>query len=531
MTLNPKIYKRSVAFLYVWLAAWTYISWPSFQDDALIHLRYADHLLHLHMVSYDGVHPTFGASSLLYIAILAALRSVFTSALLPRAFATVCDWVVFTGLVIGLWQLVRRSSAALGWLAIAFLACCVMPSGVRWMQDGMETSLMLLFLGGWAWLSYIITRRTRLPAAAIATMFVFGFLTEVLRIELLLFLGIFTLATALRRNQFLADANEPQPFVKTLASTCAPLLGGIAAAVFIRAVMHSLLPDTALAKSAGIAKWATTLSGVAHVLGSGLSFGLGMLLLWLITAGAALAVNHRARLSTLLANSLFPITLLLATVRGQDVQGVRYFAWTFFFPILWNFIILSTSDLTAQPRLQRTLRITAFATFAVLIVEQAIFVPIYLRVFRERGEAIRIVRSQHLEQMKGMHLMAYDIGFIGYFSQADVCDTGGLVGGKEWAKLTSYERADRCIASHLDAIFADSYQIGALRISLQNDPEAEKHYAEWTVCGTYDMTNLIRNDRHYLIAAPGKAAPICAASGQAPRSLADVVPLHEGTNK
>ena len=52
-------------------------------DDALIHLRYAAVLHDRHLISFDGVNPNYGASSLLYVGILALLRSA-THRCFPR---------------------------------------------------------------------------------------------------------------------------------------------------------------------------------------------------------------------------------------------------------------------------------------------------------------------------------------------------------------------------------------------------------------------------------------------------------------
>lgn len=72
-----KIYRSLTLLIAVWLLVWLRLSWPAMQDDAFIHLRYAANLLQHHMISYDGVHPDYGTSSLLYVWLLAGLRSFF----------------------------------------------------------------------------------------------------------------------------------------------------------------------------------------------------------------------------------------------------------------------------------------------------------------------------------------------------------------------------------------------------------------------------------------------------------------------
>ena len=74
-----KTYRIALPLLGAWLAGWMYLSWAAIQDDALIHLRYADNLFLYHFITYDGVHGDYGASSLLYVALLAVLRGLTAS--------------------------------------------------------------------------------------------------------------------------------------------------------------------------------------------------------------------------------------------------------------------------------------------------------------------------------------------------------------------------------------------------------------------------------------------------------------------
>jgi len=75
ITLIDKAYRWAVPVLGLWLATWILLSSAGVQDDAFIHLRYADNLLRTHLITYDGVHPNYGAYSLLYVYLLAFLRA------------------------------------------------------------------------------------------------------------------------------------------------------------------------------------------------------------------------------------------------------------------------------------------------------------------------------------------------------------------------------------------------------------------------------------------------------------------------
>jgi hypothetical protein len=104
--------------------------------------------------------------------------------------------------------------------------------------------------------------------------------------------------------------------------------------------MHYFLPDTALAKSDGVADWLVTLYVTGKVFAGALSFGAGMFLLWLLTIFLTLR-SRRFSITTLLANLAFPALFALAASREQQIQGARYFAWTLFFSVLWNIFELS----------------------------------------------------------------------------------------------------------------------------------------------------------------------------------------------
>src|ERR1700691_5660367 len=94
----PKRYRSLTILFALWLLAWLFVSWAAVQDDAFIHLRYAANLFRYHMISYDGVHPDYGTSSLLYVWLLAALREFFRSPILPRAVSSVFHVAFFGGL-------------------------------------------------------------------------------------------------------------------------------------------------------------------------------------------------------------------------------------------------------------------------------------------------------------------------------------------------------------------------------------------------------------------------------------------------
>src|SRR6202789_1876492 len=107
-----KTYRIVVPLMAAWLVACIVFSWPSILDDALIHLRYADNLLRTHHITYDGVHPNYGVSSLLYVALLALLRGTITSSpTLPRGVSSVAHLLLFCGMAVLLARSIPRQSS------------------------------------------------------------------------------------------------------------------------------------------------------------------------------------------------------------------------------------------------------------------------------------------------------------------------------------------------------------------------------------------------------------------------------------
>ena len=90
-----KAYRWAIPVLGLWLLYWIFLSWPGAMDDAFIHLRYAGNLFRTHIITYDGVHPNYGASSLLYVYLLAFFRGFTSSPALSRAVSSCVHILLF----------------------------------------------------------------------------------------------------------------------------------------------------------------------------------------------------------------------------------------------------------------------------------------------------------------------------------------------------------------------------------------------------------------------------------------------------
>jgi hypothetical protein len=127
-----------------WLGYWLTKTRYALLDDALIHLHYADLLHRDHYITFDGIHHSFGTSSLLYVGLLAFLRGFFTGPLLPKA---VSDLSYLALVFTVFWLIFRMRQKPVSQLLLAeMLVCLLSPTGIRWLTGGMETSLTNLFV-------------------------------------------------------------------------------------------------------------------------------------------------------------------------------------------------------------------------------------------------------------------------------------------------------------------------------------------------------------------------------------------------
>jgi hypothetical protein len=510
----PKIYRSLTIVFALWLLVWLCLSWPAMQDDAFIHLRYAVNLLQHHMISYNGVRPDYGTSSLLYVWLLAASRSLFISPLLPRFVSTVFHLMLFAGLVGAFARALYEAPKLAQRFALLLLAFLVAPMAVRWLDDGMETSLALCLISLIAFSTSRLCHSETVSNRSVAWLILLGLIATLARVEFLLLLGVATLTVFTARFSLPNEIAPPivaQARLRLALRSAAPLFGGLAAAAIIFFTMHALIPDTAIAKGGNGSAWLGTLGAAFSVLLSSLSFGILLLLFWVLTAAGVIAYKRCVSFPILFANSLFPITLFLAAARGQQVQGIRYFVWTFLFPILWNILELRWTTPPPTPSTTRLLRISMYALAGLFVLVLPIESTLLYKEFRTRAQSLAEFRAQHLERLSGLPITTFDVGYIGYFTESPVCDMAGLVNGRARARLPFAERVNLCVTEHPPYAFVSQFSLDELshRIDMKN----------WSVCSVYDLANLRSPDLHYLIASPAATPEVCAAAGNSPLPL------------
>ena len=472
----------------VWIAGWLYCTRYSLLDDALIHLRYADYLHSGHMISYDGVHASFGTSSLLYVGLLAVLRGVTASPLLPKMVSATCYCLLIGSLMLVATRLWRRREGR--WLLTGLLLCLLAPMGVRWLSDGMETSLVMLAVLG---LALVAVQQSHAARSSIGHRFLlvlFGFALILLRIELASVVGLACAIIFVSRMSGLAMGGLWRSLL-----VAAPLAVGAALAM---AAIHlhfgTLLPDTALAKSGGAPLG--VLQGAVHVLLSSILLGAGAFIVWIASAALALRAFLRApkrprmALLWLLGNAIFPVVILLSSVRGQAVQGVRYLVWALLFSVTWNALEMDwlAIEENAKSRLPMMMATAGLVVFAVLLPVDWRYA---WRLMQGRNATYKQMLGAHLSSFAGKEVLAGDVGFVGYFTQGDVCDIEGLVNGRAAAKLDFPARAALCAARKPDVLFLTEGQTAAMG--------AWVPLLDWVVCQHFDFANVHSLDRHYFM--------------------------------
>ncbi len=475
----------SAAGFYAWEARYLYL------DDAFIHLRIAKNLLEHGFYSFNGDHPTFCTSSPLFTALLAVCSQVISSPGLPK----------FIGLVIYAALFVMIASRALAatmpparWLWIAFLTAVASPMAMRWLADGMETGLSGIFALILARAAFDIYSRSK-PARPVTLIAyaAFGLLASTLRIE-------FSLLVAL-----ICTAESTRFLLRREADRCAIALalGSLAGLAVIYLVFGRILPDTAIAKAHGFAGMSggaallDTLADVAkaHLAASTLGIlvpGGTVLSFWM----AMRTARHRAFVAVL--NAGLVLLLCLVVWRGQAIQGYRYFVFIEFFLLAFNIAAVNSREQTGEkrfPPLRPWIASPATAVLLALVFVgwQAFDLHKLRTISAGRGVSFEKFESADLAGLRGTFGIAWDVGMIGYFSQATILDGNGLVNGVDVARMTRAERL-HLFATRYPVRFAF---VNAAQLAILNE---YLDVSRWEVRQTYEFPNFSGDpDRHFLL--------------------------------
>ena len=507
----PKVLWIAAALAAVWVATWLFFTRDAMLDDALIHLRYAINLQRFHFVTYDGIHHTFGTSSPLYVSVLALLYAVWHSPFVPKA-VSVVGYLLLLALAVLLYLRVRRQPLA-GALALLFFPVLLCPMAMRWLTDGMETSLVCASVIALAFLTFAAAREPWSSRRELL-FFVAGYYFTVLRIEMASLCGFIALTLFLARSH-----GGDRPLWTTARRSLPVVAGSILALLTMRAIFGYVLPDTAVAKANGRPSL-EALYLFFHVCGSATLLGVGsfvLLVLSAIFAWRRIALDRgdgNGRLVFLAANLNLPFILLLSCVRGQAIQAVRYVLWAMFFGIAWNLLSLAAGGV--QETWRPVERKSVYATAVVFLLLLPVDVWLGGHAMLGRVHTYRQMRDESLDRLAGHTMLADDIGFIGYFSQANVCDMNGLVNGRQFAALTQVQRIQACVDQHPDAIF-----LTIPRVLVMPNYIADFR-TNWIACERVDFPNVRTDDRHFLMVRRADADRLCPRNGNLRMPVTDI---------
>lgn len=462
-----------------WVAGWIWFGRHHMLDDALIHLRFAERLRSTGVLTYND-EPSYGSSSILFLLLLASLRDVVQTPLLPKIVSVVAYAMLGTWIA---WQWVRSAEAHRGvWLIV--LLALTGPLGIRWLTDGMETSLSLVAAAavGATLAQGTASRGPMLLAAGTAAI------GTLVRIEMAALVALLALA------RLSIDGGRADREAGRRLAAAAVLGSSLAIAATFAGTGH-LISDAAVAK-AGLSPLAENIRAVGASVAAGGSFGAGLVLVWVVSIWPAWRATGSAR-AVAIANAPLPGLVALALARGQFIHGFRYFAWAAMGSIVWNVVVASWPGQTRSAGTRRLRRLTAAAAVAIVCIWIVEWLPARA-IVAGRAHTYRRLAATDFQHVAGKPAVAADIGFFGYFSNTDVCDLSGLVNGRAVARLPAAERAQRCAAAQPLIAFLTDRQSADLSEWLD--------VSDWTWCGSFDFTNIGGPDRHHLLVRGGADA-------------------------
>ena len=491
-----------------WVAGWMWFARYHFLDDALIHLRYADYLWERGRLTFDGVESSYGTSSLLYVLLLAPLHAVTDAPLVVK----VVSCVFYLGLVTLVSARAVRSAGLQRALWAGIAMAVVSPMGVRWLTDGMETSLVAIMSVA---LPLIVYRASASPSTPLgyAGLSLLGAALFLLRIEMGLLVVAASVCLWLRRldtrGETLPLGLSAYRLARIALSDSGLLAGAVTCALVVYVVFGQVLPDTAVAKSA-VGGVDDALRRLGSSTASSLTLGAGLSALWAVSAASAAHAawtGRRGALALVAANAVIVVLFLGVAVRGQEVAGFRNVMWALLFMASWN---IASSPQTVQiPERVRTAlslrgvagKVVMLGALGLLAAAWAVEGHLVKRIVDDRSGAYADMRSQKLDRLADLPGVAFDIGFVGYFTDGAICDLNGLVNGPEAARLSEDERAARCAEQSPVFAFLTPSQAGFVQKYVD--------MSTWAVCHRYEFTNLRVPEPHYLLVEPHLAERIC----------------------
>ena len=494
-----KIFIFSISFFISIYCIW--ISRLHFLDDTFIHLRIANNILEKGIFSFNGLEKDFSSSSPLYTLILSFGLKIWQSPFLPKLINVIIYFYVYAIICLNF----AKSNNNIKDIFLTFsILAYSSPLAVRWLTDGMESCLVLLFsifLGNYIFKISSLSNKDFNTRFWMENIIING-LAVFLRVEFafIILWSIISLETIdLVCNRFYIIRKK---FIRIIFQLL-PLLFSLGLLFFI---FGEITPDTSIAKS-GIEYNIFSLSWtIARSHLSSSFFGISLFIIWIFSFLIIFLKTYRSKdlisIKTFYLNILINFSMLfliiLIAFRGQMIQGIRYFIFIESFLITFNY-------LTLNKRLKNT-KILSFSDIKKFIFPFLVAITllwliydfnVFYRISQGRSETFLNLKNQDFSCYEGSNTLAWDVGMIGYFSKSNILDPNGLVNGREIAKLSTDIRLENFIKNKkIDNIFANKVQFEELQKFIDT--------STWSKIGEYEFPNFRQNssDTHYLLRSP-----------------------------
>jgi hypothetical protein len=438
-------------------------------DDALIHVRYAELLLQAGFPTSDGVSRSFGDSSPAFLGLTALGLwlggSYFVTKLLSLAgFAALM--VLLAGAA---WREQRSDLQA---VLIAGLLLVVSPFGVKWLSDGMETSLavvLAVLLAG----TLARDRGVGLIAA----------LCVLVRVELVALVAVAACGQWMQSRRWAAAMTA---------------LGGLAALGIVYFAFGAFWSDAAVAKIRHAYSPTEFIVLLASLLGGAGLLGVGLVVGWLLLCWSAMRRISVEGLPLLAGLVSLPAALLVIFVTGQAVEGIRPLLPFFAFSLACGMCLLRRR---APSPLQRWYLVPAAVLGVVLAVADGVAVE---QIVSTQSRSLQAMQQQDWSGLRGHTGVAWDVGYLAYFTRTPICDVQGLINGPGFARQSIVSRLRYC-AETAEFAFVDQPRFLILATALD--------MSDWRICGRFDFAHRKAPVAAYLLVAPGLAqSPLCPAT-------------------
>ena len=508
LCINMSYWKIYILLICLFIAIYGLILTQNhFLDDTFIHLRIASNILEKGFYSFNGIERDFSTSSPLYTGILSLGLSFWDSPYLAKfinIFAFILIFILVSAKLI-------KSKDLEAFITSIFLIGISSPLGIRWLTDGMESSIVMLcsLCSSYFLISFFSLKNFRNGVAYSFLISIFFFSSILLRIEFSFLLFWFSISFLISKFLSKEDLN-----IKIIINKFLPLfLSIICAFGFIYFVFGSFTPDTSIAKSGLNYSFYFLFKNIARAHISASIFGLSLLINWLLSIYLLFGNSKKIKNDNtkfyyfigFFMNLSFPVMISLIFFKGQMIQGIRYFIFIESFLISFNLFVykksINNNFLRTNYPHNHSKEIKKYISilFLCLTISPLFWndFSVLKKISSGRSETFLKFSRKDFSCLNNSNLLAWDVGMIGYYSKSKILDPNGLVNGRKIAKLDKNIRLENLLNKReINYAFVNRSQIQEL--------ESYLDFSDWEEIDTYKFPNFKKDseDIHYLLASP-----------------------------